>query len=154
MGCNEAFILQISAKRLAVLVALFAGCTKQPQGGPRMPTSPVSGVVQIDGQASDLIIVECHPDPEQSELKYPISAVTDAQGNFAFTTYENKDGLPAGRYSLTFKWMEASLAPKDRLKGAYSDPKKSEQSFIVEASRGEKIDLGVIELNTSVSTPK
>jgi len=132
----------------AILIAsaIFTGCSEPPRGGPRFTTFPVTGEVDVDGEPAELIEIECHPDGDSSEIKYPISTMTDKNGHFSISTYQSGDGLPAGDYVLSFKWIEPGLVPKDRFKGAYSDPKKSKIKVTVET--GQKNDLGVIELST------
>lgn len=94
-------------------------------------------------------MVEIHPEPGTSELTHPIFAATDDNGEFSVATYEKDDGLPEGTYSLAFTWQTFSLVKKDKkdkLNGAYSDPKKS--NIKVTVVEGEPTDLGLIELST------
>ena len=93
---------------LCVSLTVLAGCSEPQRGGPRVNTAPVSGIVTVDGQPAAFLQVDCHPEAG-SEIKYPISAVTDDKGNFAFTTYEANDGLPPGSYTLTFSWLEPGI---------------------------------------------
>jgi len=136
---------------VAVLLGaiLCVGCSqhKPPQGGPRLKTSPVIGIVQVDGATVEGLLVECHPEPGL-KIQYAVTTATDAKGKFSPSTYESGDGLPEGTYSLVFMWLEPGMIgkePVDKLKGAYSDPKKSTHKVTVKA--GEKCDLGVIELS-------
>jgi hypothetical protein len=85
---------------LAAAGLFFVGCSSgELPGGPRFETFPVTGTIHIDGTPADLVEVECHPLPESTAIKYPISAMTDKDGVFTLTTY----GLPEGTYTLAFK---------------------------------------------------
>ena len=130
---------------LCVSLTVLAGCSEPQRGGPRVNTAPVSGIVTVDGQPAAFLQVDCHPEAG-SEIKYPISAVTDDKGNFAFTTYEANDGLPPGSDTLTFSWLEPGIVQKDRLKGAYMDPRKSKQKISV--IKGQDNPLGTMALTT------
>lgn len=134
----------------AVLLMALAvsGCSQGPRGGPRLHTSPVIGVVHVDGQPAEMVEVSCHPEGETSKIKYAVSATTDKDGKFKLGTYQGGDGLPEGVYKLTFQWIEVGLASKDKLKGAYADPKKSEWKAMVAGNKGEVVDLGVIDLKS------
>ena len=129
-----------------LIVCLVIGCGQPPRGGPRLTTSPLKGVVNVDGEPTEGVEVTCTPEPGTSEIKYPIVASTDVNGQFSLGTYQAGDGLPEGKYILTFAWPELSMVPKDRLNKAYSDPAKSEHKVTVVT--GEPNDLGEIELST------
>ena len=111
-------------------LAFSSGCSEHERGGPRVKSSPASGVVKVDGVEAVYLQVECHPG-EGSSIKYPLSTLTDEKGAFSLGTYEAGDGLPAGSYTLTFTWLEPGLAPFDKLKGAYANPKKSEHTITI-----------------------
>lgn len=132
---------------LGLINLLLIGCSGgEPQGGPRFETNAVAGIVHIDGQPADLVEVTCYPSADSTSVKYPLSAMTSADGAFSLTTYESGDGLPEGTYTLTFKWMEPALVPKDKLKGAYADPSKSQHKITV--VKGQETVVGTIELSS------
>ena len=106
------------------------------------------GIVNVDGDAAELVEVTCHPEPGTSEIKYDITAMTDAEGVFHLNTYEGNDGLPIGTYSLGFKFIEPGLVAKDKFKGKYANPAKSDHKITIEGIPEEKIDLGTIELTS------
>jgi hypothetical protein len=79
------------------------------------------------------------------------STFTGDDGQFSISTYEKGDGVPEGEYILTFMWgkrnvITTSYGGPDKLKGKYSDPKKSGHKITVRA--GEPTDLGRIDLKT------
>ena len=136
---------------IALLFSLLVvGCSKAKPQGVREQTSPLTGIIKVDGQAAEGVEVQCNPEPGNSKINYPVVATTDKNGAFAVGTYQKGDGLPEGNYLLTFVWMEAGLTPKDKLKGAYTDPKKSKHKVTIELGE-KKNDLGEIELVTKGS---
>lgn len=141
--------MTLTLRRLvsAMLLLIFVGCSSnEPQGGPRMATFPVHGTVEVDGVPAELVEVICHPAPDSTGIKYPISCMTDMLGAFTITTYEASDGLPEGTYTLTFKWLEPSLVPTDKLDGAFADPNSSQHQ--IKVVKGQETDIGVIKLST------
>ena len=128
-------------------VVLMIGCSKPQRGGPREKTFPVTGVVEVDGEAAEGIEVACHPDPGSSAIKYPVTTFTDANGAFSVGTYQSGDGLPEGKYTLAFKWeVPGPGTPINKLSRVYADPAKSTHKVTV--VKGEPNDLGTIELST------
>lgn len=136
--------LTVRAVAILTLALLPIGCSKA-KGPPRLKTTPVSGIIHVDDQPAVAVTIECHPQSPESPIKYPVMTMTDGTGKFALGMYQAGDGLPEGKYVLVFRWEEVGLAPKDRLKGAYSNPAKSKHEFTV----GDKPqDLGTIQLST------
>ena len=138
----------------AILLILISGCKDEPRGGPRVPTSPITGQVLVDGEPAHYLLVKCHP---QGEAAVPttISGFTDENGRFSISTYEQGDGAPAGEYVLTFMWGEIAImsgryGPPDKLDGRYADEETSEYTVTVE--EGVPSDVGVIQLTTSDET--
>ncbi len=131
------------------LTLIVAGCSKPTRGGLREKTFPLTGLIEVDGTPAEGVEVQCNPDPGNKAVKYPVSATTDKDGRFTVATYQKGDGLPAGKYVMTFSWMEPGLSPKDRLKGAYTDPKKSKHSVTI--TEGEKTEVEDIALSTKPS---
>ena len=113
-----------------------------------MSTTPVVGVLLVDGQASPGIAARANPVGQAGDMS-PRSGVTDENGKFAFSTYESGDGLVAGEYKLTFEWVRMNPMTKrsigDRLKGRYADPEASEH--VIQVKDGEPLDLGAIVLS-------
>jgi hypothetical protein len=94
----------------------------------RIPLYPVRGKVLFDGKPAAGAEVRFNPlRPAEKKEFYPVAKV-EADGSFTLTTFENKDGAPPGEYLVTIRWEDISSKqdpPPDRLKGRYTDPKKS-----------------------------
>jgi hypothetical protein len=63
-------------------------------------------------------------------------------GRFQLTTYQSNDGAPAGQYAVTVVWPTPARSPDDeegadRLRGRYSDPKRTTLKVQVEAQSNE-----------------
>ncbi len=119
----------------------------------RKTTSPVKGTVTVDGAApGSEVQLECHSVAGMDSQHPTVSqTATDADGNFAISTYAAGDGVPAGEYVLVFSWKEFNIMARaysgpDKLKGRYSDPKTSQ--IKVSVKEGEPLDLGIIPLTT------
>ena len=136
-------ILQVT---FGIVLLLVAGCSPTPMGDPRLKTTPVSGVVHVDGKPEERLVVTAYPESGSSAIKRVSYATTDAQGKFSFGTYKAGDGLPTGTYRLTFKWQSVGQPRKDQLNSAYSEPEDSEHKVTVASSNAK--DLGIIELST------
>ncbi|MCS7237238.1 MAG: DUF4198 domain-containing protein [Thermoguttaceae bacterium] len=112
---------------------------------------PVRGQVLVDGKPAAMVQVICHTLGDHGKLIPPV--ITDDQGFFRLSTYEQGDGVPAGaEYCLTFHWADfepisMSFRGEDKLKGRYSDPAKSTIKFRTE--RGKPVDLGQINLTSA-----
>lgn len=136
-----------------VPVVLLAGCSRKPAHY-RKPTSKVTGKLVIDGdEPGSEVKIECIPvaqadsDPAHFSMS---TTMTQPDGSFEISTYQSGDGVPDGEYVLVIMWgamnvMSRTYGGPDKLKGKYSDPKKSEIKFTVE---GAPVDLGDIELST------
>jgi hypothetical protein len=115
-------------------------------------TYPVKGVVYVDGKPAERLSVTLH-DVKGADPNVPATprAVTTADGSFAVSTFEAGDGAPAGEYTVTFEWGElrglSIDTSKDKLRGRYSDPAKSEFKVTV-AESDEPVDMGRIELTS------
>lgn len=159
----------ILTARSAVAAAIFgffisSGCSHQQtadqaidaslklRGQTRMPVFPLAGKVTVDGQILDpkgnpLLVVlndTSKPDIPPSSRPY-VSA--NAQGHFAFGTYTPDDGLPAGKYVLTFVRLKYSkkkgLVGPDQLKNLYNDPDQNakDSRFVIELQSPGKPNL-------------
>ena len=94
-------------KQLLVFMACLACCVLAAGcgGGSSNPaTAPVTGTVQLNGQAVEgatvTFVGEASP--------RPATGITDAQGKFTLTSFKPNDGAPPGEYSITItKYPEA-----------------------------------------------
>ncbi|MCH9655219.1 MAG: hypothetical protein K0U86_09670 [Planctomycetes bacterium] len=143
---------QSSLLILTQFLLLSIGCSEEQRGGPREETSPITGIIHVDGKpVGDLQIKAIPETPEGVNETFTIAGFTDPEGKFSLSTYEAGDGAPEGDYKLIFMWGQRSLmsggygAP-DKLKKKYLDPKTSEYS--VKVVKGKPSDLGTIELTT------
>lgn len=114
------------AERCGITVAslalggLLGGC-----GGGELATIPVTGKLTCQGKPVAGILIQLSPaDGSEVEVK-PASGVTDAEGRFELTTYEEGDGAVAAthRVGLSPQNPDANLtcAPPDDLTFEVSD---------------------------------
>jgi hypothetical protein len=140
-----------------VVAIMVVGCSKTSSrpGEKQVKTFPVVGVVEVDGNPEAAVSVTAHPEAETNFDK-PLVTFTDEHGKFSFMTYKPGDGLPEGKYKLTFTWhnmFDRSRSDKqkqDKLHGIYADPKASKHEITVES--GTPTDLDVIQLSTKDAT--
>jgi hypothetical protein len=136
---------------LASAAVLLCSCSEERDPSWK-ETYPVTGEVYVDGQPVEGLYVQLHPVAGVDTTNPTFSgAMTDKDGKFAISTYEEGDGVPAGEYTLTFMWGQLNLfsmqyGGPDKLNNKYNDPKTS--SFRVSVANGEPTDLGRIELTT------
>ncbi|MBS0262925.1 MAG: hypothetical protein JSS02_13355 [Planctomycetes bacterium] len=134
-----------------LLAAGLSGCSGEERDfGPQYDTTSLTGIVQVDSKPALGVTVECYPEPGSSELKAPLTTMTNEAGEFSFGLYEKGGGVPAGKYRLVFRWELLENAMKDKLNGAYANPQESK--FAVNVVDGEPVDLGVVELSTGQSS--
>lgn len=133
------------------IVVVFTACSRKPQQF-RKETVPVKGEVYVDGNPASNLQVTLH-DVKGMDTQHPTfsTAMTDDKGKFVVSTYNQGDGVPEGEYTITFMWGQLNLLSMqyggpDKLKGRYSDPKKSQ--FRCKVEKGKPTDLGKIELTT------
>ncbi len=127
----------------AVLAA--AGCSKSGNnaslqallkrtGDNRGSLYSLAGKVTIDGQPAQYVkprrLVMMLYDPTKPDLppfKRPCKDVSP-EGTFAFGTYAKGDGLPAGKFVVTFALLRVTnqgLLGPDQLNNLYNDPEKN-----------------------------
>ncbi len=139
--------------RCFVFLALVTSSCGEKRDEGRKTTFPVTGRLLVDGKPpGSPVAVRCYP-VEGIDKKQPTvsSAFTANDGAFQISTYESGDGIPEGKYILTFMWGKRNAftmqyGGPDKLKGRYSNKKKSQIKVTVTA--GEPVDLGTIELTT------
>jgi hypothetical protein len=130
----------------AILAA--AGCSKsgnhasleallKQSGDNRASLYPLAGKVTIDGQPAQyakpqrLVMMLYDPTrPDLPPFKRPCKDIS-AEGTFAFGTYAKGDGLPAGKFVVTFAVLRVTnqgLLGPDQLNNLYNDPDKNAQN--------------------------
>ncbi len=141
---------RLSLLGLLLMACLITSCG--PKGPPRKETFPVTGEIVVDGSPAASVQVTL-TDVKGMDEKMPTvsSAMTDDNGKFAISTYQQADGVPEGEYSVTFMWGTLNLfsmqyGGPDKLNDKYSDPKKS--TFKVTVEKGKPTDMGRVELTT------
>lgn len=134
---------------VVLLPVALAGCSGPDRNWKE--TIPVSGIVMVDGEAAEGVMINFHPsggmDTEQpTETK----GLSSKDGSFKASTYEMGDGAPEGQYQVTFAWPKLDKISMsfsgDKLKGRYSKPAKSE--FKIDVVSGQPVDMGTIELKS------
>ena len=148
-------MLETQGKRVYAAVLLVAGCSRQQQGPERLPTVPVRGVVTVDDIPAADLSVKLHsvavPEGEAAIYAAKPTALTEGDGTFSVSTYENGDGVAAGEYVVTFEWLKFdrianSYGGPDRLGNRYSDPAKSPFKIKVKGDEKNGLDVGKFNL--------
>ncbi|HUE18057.1 MAG TPA: hypothetical protein VMR25_28135 [Planctomycetaceae bacterium] len=131
------------------IALLVAGCshrqtadealnqTLSQMGQSRSAVFPLAGKVTIDGQTPQLaqrrqrllVVLNDPAKPDAKPLERPY-VECNAEGEFAFRTYEMRDGVRPGNYVLTFAELtnvgKRGILGPDGLKNLYNDPDKAE----------------------------
>lgn len=119
---------------------VLSGCG---QGG--LPRHPVEGVVRVDGQAAERVVIQFQHADETltNDDRFPV-ALSDAEGRFVLGEKAKVAGAVAGQYRVTFNWLTTDgLDATDRFEGKYAD--RESTSFQVTVPLTEPL---VFELKT------
>jgi hypothetical protein len=100
---------------------------------------PVEGSVRVNGKPTEGVRVQFHSlDDPEDQLARP-QGTTDASGNFTLTTYNPNDGVPAGTYAVTLRWLpkgyRGPMEPANKLPMRYDEPQTS--GLKVEITKGK-----------------
>jgi hypothetical protein len=115
-------------------------------------TTPVSGVVKVNGEPGHGVQVTLNP-VGGMDASNPTMSVGegDLEGKFRISTYGGNDGAPPGEYMLTFQWFDRTVVrigggdPKDMFNGKYAE----KTDHMITVPKGpEPLDLGTIELTS------
>jgi len=120
---------------LAVAAAMLSGC----DSGPGFATYPVRGVVLVNDQPAENVVVRFHNmDPAIEGNRSSPAGRTDAAGRFELATATNANGAAPGSYKVTFAWMTSNdLSGRDRFRGGFSDPEKSKFDCTISESEND-----------------
>lgn len=136
-------VLRSNLFLLLSVVVLLSGCgggadlseedLDKMAGGSRAETVAVSGKVTVAGTPTAGVMIYAYA--QEGEPKPAAEIRTDADGNYAWSTYAAGDGLPPGTYKLTFahvpKEGKGKNQGEDLFQGKYSDPTASEFTLTV-----------------------
>jgi hypothetical protein len=134
-------VLRFPHHAVRFVLAVMAGLVVSCGGAARKPVYPVHGQVFVgkDQPASGALVVFHHLGDD--DLNKP-RAYVEEDGSFSLTTYAKGDGAPEGEYVVTIEWRPPSANPfgskkleADKLKGRYSDPKKSSLRCRIEKTK-------------------
>ena len=94
---------------LIVVMAAAFGCgSDAPKGPEKLSTTPVEGVVTLNGKPAAEVSISLH----HSEGKVAPRGISDKDGKFSIATYGKDDGAPAGKYKVTAaKNMTKEISP-------------------------------------------
>lgn len=133
----------------ACLCLSLASCGGQ-DFGKRLPTIPVHGKLTVNGNAyADIFVLATPVTPAVAEKNGPKIhpgtkfGLTSESGEFSMTTYAKDDGLPEGKYRLTFRIEDVPVA----LKISENDPRKLMDTF------NERFFKGPTESQPEITVP-
>lgn len=142
----------------------LSGCGEEPRDQRWLPTYYTSGEVMINGQPANGAVIRLYPVTPQKDVASPIVPTGTVQENgvFELTSYSTGDGAPEGDYRATLEWPDPKLNatkggmpedPPDRLKGRFSNPKRSTIKVHVSAEENvlKPIVLEKVEIRTGSS---
>lgn len=102
----------------AVACALAAGCSGPTGAADRQPTAPASGVVTHRGEPVEGATVTFIP----ATNPVPAYGITDAEGRFQLTTYEQDDGAIIGEHYVTVNKTTGATPPSGPASTGNNDP--------------------------------
>jgi hypothetical protein len=92
-------------------------------GADGLPRHPVQGVVRVDGQAAERVVIQFQHEDEtlKNDDRFPV-ALSDAEGRFVLGQQAKVAGAVAGQYRVAFNWLTTDgLDATDRFEGRYAD---------------------------------
>jgi hypothetical protein len=122
---------------LAGLCLVLASCQGRP-GLEKLPLQEVTGSVTYKGKPAANLIVYLTPSSSSGvwqRLPMAPRARVQEDGTFTFSTYEKGDGIPAGEYSVFFRWADghrpADKAEADRFEARYGAEQKKPRKVTI-----------------------
>lgn len=130
-------------------LALLTGCS---QGDAPPKLVKVHGLVVVDGEVAEGVVLALHPQPTGPALS---TGISQSDGTFQISTYAMGDGAPVGSYQVTCVWSKFNPVTRtqegDLLGGLYASAASTTLHFdIVERASH---DAGRIELSTKGLLP-
>lgn len=131
MNWTNVRVLPIFVFCCAGTLPFLSACNSHPE---REPVYPVRGKVLVHGKPAAGAWVAFHRIAELTNRQaLKPRAQTDKSGEFQLSTYDSKDGAPAGDYAVTVYWpgplpkgsSPSDLGP-DRLSGRYASATQTE----------------------------
>jgi hypothetical protein len=136
----------------AVLALLFvASCGGDAK---RAPVYPVKGKILVNGKpAHDCQVYLNRTSSDPKAVRVKPQGLTDENGDFQITTYENNDGAPEGEYVVTIEWhgrtglTKENLDGADKLAGTFAKTEKTKgmPGFVIKVGRSP-LDLPPFDL--------
>jgi hypothetical protein len=137
------FVAAILCRWPLAPAVLLAGCGAKDEIPGRLPTYAITGEVFVDGQPAVDAFVYLNPAGADRPRLRPYAQV-DNTGKFAVSTYETRDGAPAGEYVVTIEWLTYQplgnqWSGPDKLGGRYAKPSESNLRLTVEEQQREPV---------------
>lgn len=138
-----------------LLACLVIGCGGDSSFKPSIPVYPAKGKLEYQGKPLAGVTLIFHPVDENQKIKP--QATTDAEGNFAATTFQTGDGAPEGEFIITLlvrsgesdstrEDAEAegrTMPAKIKFPAKYQNPNTS--SLRIKAGKAQP-NLGILEI--------
>ena len=130
----------------ALMVLAMGGCS-----GSKSKAVPAAGQVFFEGKplANAQVVLIPVGDKAQPEAAHPVG-ITDEQGRFQLTSFKERDGAPAGEYTVLVQWYPQIKRPHNEIEtgpnalpARYSDPKQSPLRVTVAKGNAELKPLEV-----------
>lgn len=95
---------------MLLICGCLTGCSGDANVENRIGTIPTNGVVKLDGVAVGQATVIFH----STDHKVAARGMTNDEGEFSLTTYEQDDGAVPGKHTVTIEKVEQRTTPDPR----------------------------------------
>jgi hypothetical protein len=144
LSCRQFDVKRVGCLCAGILLVAVGGCG----GDDRVKLYPATGSVMVKGQPAEGVEVVLFPvDESLRGAGKPLpTGTTGPDGKFSLTSYEPRDGAPAGEYQVTIVWPEeGKIDPnnpetppaRDRLGDRYAAPGQSGLTATIDAGPTE-----------------